>query len=498
VQINSRGLSNVLAQDKIGRALDSALMIPVGAMSAPAKAKSGGAKSGGLGGSGSHGYTTTQIFSTQGATSDPGEPVHCGVGGGHSTWFVYQAETNGIMRVDTEGSNFDTVLAVYIGPGDSYATLTNVACDNNSGSNGLTSVVLFQATQGVTYYIAVDGVGNAVGTVKLHINLGQPVSMAAQPASQTTGSGSNVTFSAAANGMTNYAYQWRFGGTNIAGATGANFTRTNVPAALAGSYDVVVKNPINTVTSSVATLTVYSSTLNLTGQPQGQTVNAGATANFSVTATGAGVLRYQWRFNGGNISGATNSALSVLNVQAGQVGNYSVNVTDNNGSLASAEAALALASAPVITLQPVSRTFGTGEVATLTAAASGTPAPAYQWLFHGTPLPGQTGGTLNLNSFSAADEGVYSLRASNTAGVVFSAGAELLLNAPLRLVNVSWSNGVFSARLVGAAGTNYLIQSSTNAATWTTVATNTSATGFSFITSPNTNQGCWVFRAIAP
>ena len=495
VQINSRGLTNVLAQDKIGRALDYAQTIPA-AVTAPAG--SGKSKSAGFGGSGSHGYSTTQIFSTAGATSDPGEPVHCGLGGGHSTWFVYQAETNGTMRVDTEGSSFDTVLAVYIGPGDSYSTLTNIACDNNSGSNGLTSVVLFQATQGMTYYIAVDGVGNSVGTVKLHINLGQPVSIAAQPASQNVPSGSSVTFSAAANGLTNYTYQWRFGGTNLAGATSTNFTRTNVPAALAGSYDLVVRNPINSVTSSVAALTVYSSTLNISSQPQSQSLNAGATVNFSVTASGAGVLRYQWRFNGGNISGATNSGLALLNVQAAQAGNYSVNVTDNNGSLLSAAAALTISSAPVITLQPVSRTFGTGEVATLTAAASGTPTPGYQWLFNDAPLAGQTTGTLLINNFGAANEGVYTLRATNTAGVAVSAGAELLLNAPLRLMNSSWSNGVFSARLAGAVSTNYFVQCSTNATTWTTVATNNSLTGLSFFTSPNTNSGCWFFRAIAP
>ena len=217
-----------------------------------------------------------------------------------------------------------------------------------------------------------------------------------------------------------------------------------------------------------------------------------------MTATGAGVLRYQWRFNGGNLSNATNNALTVLNVQAGQVGNYSVNVTDNNGSLASSNATLTIASAPVITLQPVSRTFGTGEVAQLTAAASGTPAPVYQWLFNDALLAGQTSGTFTINNFSAGNEGTYSLRASNTAGVVFSAGAELLLNAPLRLMNSLWSNGVFSARLVGVVSTNYFVQCSTNLGTWTTLATNSSPTGLSFFTSPNTNSGCWVFRAIAP
>lgn len=51
------------------------------------------------------------------------------------------------------------VLAVYIGPGDSYSKLTTVACDNNTGSTGSTSKVVFPVTQGTIYWIAVDGVG---------------------------------------------------------------------------------------------------------------------------------------------------------------------------------------------------------------------------------------------------------------------------------------------------------------------------------------------------
>jgi hypothetical protein len=107
-------------------------------------------------GSVSHGYTTTQTFSTVGGSKDPGEPDHCGETGGASQWYSWQTPTNGTVVITTDGSNFDTVLAVYIGPGDSYATLTNIACDNNSGANGLTSRVSFKTKPGTTYYIA-DG-----------------------------------------------------------------------------------------------------------------------------------------------------------------------------------------------------------------------------------------------------------------------------------------------------------------------------------------------------
>ena len=492
VQINSRGLPNVLAQDKLGDAIDFGLYPPDKAktVAQPKSAKAGG--------SGSHGYTVTQIFSTVGTSADPGEPVHCGIGGGHSQWFVYQAEADGTLRIDTEGSSFDTVLAVYVGPGTSYATLTNVACDNNSGANGLASKVIFDTKQGMKYWIAVDGVGNSAGVVHLHMVLGEPLSISSQPQSLIVPSGSNPSFTVVADGMTNYTYQWRFGGTNIAGATSSTFTRTGVPASLAGNYDVVVRNPINSLTSSVATLTVYSSTLSITNQPQSGTVIAGTNISLVVGASGAGLIGCQWRLNGTNLVGATNSSIPLLNVQTTDAGVYSVNVTDANGSLLSSDATLTVLAPPVITLHPSSSTLALGAATTLSGAASGTPAPAYQWFFNGTLINGATLSTFPVSDFQSTNQGIYLLRASNSIGIATSAGAELLLNAPLRFTNCLWSNGVFTARLIGMATTNYVVQISSNATSWIDISTNSSASGICSFITPNTNSGCWLFRAIVP
>jgi hypothetical protein len=130
-----------------------------------------------LGGSTAHGYSGSQVFSTAGAGKEPGEPNHCGYAGGNSYWYAVQAETNGTMFMNTDGSTFDTVLAVYIGPGDSFVTLTNVACDNNSGLDGLDSSVSFPATKDTIYWIAVDGIGGASGTVRLRYQLIRPLTM---------------------------------------------------------------------------------------------------------------------------------------------------------------------------------------------------------------------------------------------------------------------------------------------------------------------------------
>ena len=91
------------------------------------------------------------------------------------------------------------MLAVYIGPGNSYVTLTNVASDNNSGSNGLTSKVSLPATLGTIYWIAVDGnntntpsYGPSRGSVVLNYRLVSPLSIT--NVVETTNSNGRIIF----------------------------------------------------------------------------------------------------------------------------------------------------------------------------------------------------------------------------------------------------------------------------------------------------------------
>lgn len=83
-----------------------------------------------------------------------------------------------------------------------------------------------------------------------------PPYITAQPESVDAVSGDNVQFNVTAGGTAALGYQWRFNGTNLAGATGTSFSRPTAQAMHAGSYSVVVTNASGSVTSAVATLTV--------------------------------------------------------------------------------------------------------------------------------------------------------------------------------------------------------------------------------------------------
>jgi len=73
----------------------------------------------------------------------------------------------------------------------------------------------------------------------------------------------------------------------------------------------------------------------ITTQPQSQTVSAGASATFSVTATGKPAPTYQWYLGGAILNGATSSTLSLNSVQASNMGSYTVVVSNAAGAVTS-------------------------------------------------------------------------------------------------------------------------------------------------------------------
>ncbi len=125
------------------------------------------------GGGDTGGFVLSQSFSTVGATKELGEPNHAGQAGGASYWYAYTARDDGTLEFDTIGSTFNTILAVYTGPGSSFSSLTSVGSDftTNYVEDGQPSVLVTNATSGTTYYVAVDGYQGASGAAVLNVLL---------------------------------------------------------------------------------------------------------------------------------------------------------------------------------------------------------------------------------------------------------------------------------------------------------------------------------------
>jgi len=164
----------------------------------------------------------------------------------------------------------------------------------------------------------------------------------------------------------------------------------------------------------------------ITSQPSDQRIIEGGTATFSVTASGALPLSYQWNFNGTNLVGATNAILTLTNVQPSQTGNYTVLVTNMFGSILSSNAMLTVGISPTIATQPAGLTVPVNGTATFSITAGGTEPLAYFWRRNGTFIAGANGASYSLTNAQLSDSGSkFSCLVTNDAGSALSSNAVL-------------------------------------------------------------------------
>jgi hypothetical protein len=379
---------------------------------APAKMKMDG-------GGDTRGYSVAQVFNTQPNSDEPGEPIVCNQNEGNPGWYTFVTPVSGSMVISTAGSGFNTVVGVYVGPGNSFNTLTNLGCGytTNYTLNGQPAVYIPKVPANQTNYIMVEGENGSSGTVHLNIGLGAPVTINAAPTSQSAGPGTNVTLAVSASGATPMSYFWEFNGTNIPGATNGTLTISNMQASEAGSYTVVVSNLVSAMAAqAVVSLVLPPSIVN---QPSSQMVSVGATTTISCAATGGVPLAYQWLCCGTNCPSATNSSLTLTNAQMSNGGSYSCVVTNLAGAVTSSVATLTVMQInPVVTwTNPASMVYGTALSSTQLNATASVPGGFAYNPTNGTVL---NTGTNTLSVIFTPTDTVDYISATNTVSLVVS------------------------------------------------------------------------------
>ncbi len=101
------------------------------------------------------------------ATAETGEPAHADLGPYRSVWFSFTPASNGVLTLDTHGSSFDTVLAVYTGT--SVNALSPIVSNDDDGTGGGVSGTNLMVFTGVNYRIALASYySNESGAYTLH------------------------------------------------------------------------------------------------------------------------------------------------------------------------------------------------------------------------------------------------------------------------------------------------------------------------------------------
>lgn len=193
---------------------------------------------------------------------------------------------------------------------------------NNTGGRGESS--------SFTYVVNIAASANSAPTIST------------QPTAKTVPVGGTAQFIAAVSGSPTPTLQWFKGSTAISGATTTILTISGATAADVATYTLVATSSIGSATSNAVTLTVtgLGTAPTITTQPSASAVSVGSAASFTVVASGASPLTYDWKKDGTSISGATNATYTIASAASTAAGSYTVVVSNSAGSVTSTAASL--------------------------------------------------------------------------------------------------------------------------------------------------------------
>lgn len=172
----------------------------------------------------------------------------------------------------------------------------------------------------------------------------------------------------------------------------------------------------------------------ITSLPVNEVAALGGAITFSVTATGSGLLIYQWRNgqgivqDGSRISGSTTGSMTISNLIQSDAGTYTVAVSNVFGAVTNTVATLVVGAGPVITVQPAaSERVVEGKNLTLNTTASGAAPLLYQWMAGDAIIAGATSRTLTVtaNPVNGVTTFFYTVLIHNSFGVALSAPAQV-------------------------------------------------------------------------
>ena len=220
------------------------------------------------------------------------QPVNQSVIAGQSATFSVAA--TGSATLSFQWKKYGTNI-----PGATSSSYTTPATSPADSGAVFTVVVSNSAGTAISTHATLTVTANAV-----------PPTVTTQPQNLSVLPGASASFWVSATGTSPLTYQWKKNGSDIPGATSSSYSTPPSSNADSGAlYSVVVTNSAGSATSNPASPTVTAAAVApaITSQPENQSVTAGQSASFSVSATGTFPFSYQWKKNGTDIPGATSS-----------------------------------------------------------------------------------------------------------------------------------------------------------------------------------------------
>lgn len=324
---------------------------------------------------------------------------------------------------------------------DGGFTYSLIATDVDAFLNSYQWTIPLNQTPGTRYLIRLSEIGacltQARGLNTFQIN--SPPIITLHPGDKAVCAGDSVIFTATVSGSPTPSMQWQVKAPNdsifgdIFGETQSTLVLRNVSSTLNRSqYRGAFSNSCaSNVPTNPAILTVGSSIAPaITSHPGNVTTCMGSSVKLSVQATGFN-LTYQWRKNGVNIPGATDTAFTFVVASRSDTGRYDAVVKGQcaPSSVTSNTANVTIGVAPTITSQPKNATLCEGASTTLTIGVAGASA-TYQWRKNSAPISGANNASFTIPVVTLSDAGTYDVLINGDclAAPLTSSGAILTVN----------------------------------------------------------------------
>lgn len=323
------------------------------------------------------------------------------------------------VYTSTDGSTFTELSAGF------FTVTNNVAASGTKSGITLPAGFSGSATARIRFYIYNGGLQPAGATgsrPKISLDNIAVTSTAGCAAPTVTAptaapaasvcAGTEVILTANASGGTApYSYQWKKGGTNIAGATSSTFTNTSPVANDSGNYTVEVTSSCGgaPATSPALTVTINGLPASTITAPSGACANSTGNSA-SVPNAGAGAA-YTWSITGGSIdSGAGTSTISFSAGASGTV-ELTCAVTNSLGCGSSSGASVAIGGPNATITAAASVCAGTsGHAASVLDAGVGA---TYAWTITGGAI--DSGAGTRAITYTAASSGSVALGCTVTS-----------------------------------------------------------------------------------
>jgi hypothetical protein len=295
-----------------------------------------------------------------------------------------------------------------------YQWFVNKVLSPNQTNSTLTLTNAYQSKAGDYFAVVTNSFGAATSSVA-HVYVdGFPTMIDPTLYDRSVAIGTAISFFSYANGNPAPAFQWRFNGINIPGATNYIFKISDAQLSHAGTYTFVATNVFG-VASSSAVLRVEPLIVHDLDSFQ---VDSGNDFYFPSSVESSVPVNYQWRFKGTNIPGANGAYLSLFTLSTNDTGAYDLIVANSYGARTSSVGTLTvLVRAPLLDFPSIPFPTLAGSDIIISGNVAGSAPFGLQWLFNNVPIPGATNLQLVLTNLAGSNNGEYSLIASNAFGI---------------------------------------------------------------------------------